>query len=559
MIEMPMFKAAAIGLLTLLAAAYAPATPTVVARASTVGAHLDSDLLKGGGTDDTLPLQGLLDKAASGPAVHLIIDGPALVSGLNLYGNTTIECTAGAGLYLKDGSRRAILRNAHRSRGAITDEHIEVRGCFLNGNRDHQRLPEAPLDHGDSWKREPDRTFISGLQFFGVNYLTIENVTVWKTLAFGALIANASYVDIHDVIIDDGGGGEADVQEYDNTDGLHFKGPLRYVSIDSLKLRVGDDGIALNANDFETNNITTRNDFGPYVGQGPMSDVTISNITFLPGQISGIRILSTSERIDRIAVNNVTGVVRAFLLEISHWQNPTSFGNVGSVSISNVTVDQQPSVYDKYCFICINGHIATLSLHQITTAVLNNRPLISIGPRAAVGTLDVDLTAIDPTLAGNIVQLTGVDANLGGNVVEHGGRVDHMKLALNWQGSVSDQGKDPITSDEGTITDLQWVGTPPLYVQGHVTASERSSLDVVFTQQLKRPASADGATMTVSGKPWQILGATLRPDGKTIRYKLISPLRVGDTLAWSYDSAKGDLQNLDGIKLQHVSSKQIQR
>jgi hypothetical protein len=55
---------------------------------------------------------------------------------------------------------------------------------------------------------------------------------------------------------------DADVTDSLQTDGLHFKGPLRYVSIDSIKLRVGDDAIAFNANDFETNDITVRNDSG---------------------------------------------------------------------------------------------------------------------------------------------------------------------------------------------------------------------------------------------------------------------------------------------------------
>src|SRR5688572_6027169 len=91
-----------------------------VALASQSGALLNSNLLKGGGADDTAALQAVLDRGADGKPVHLIIDGVALVSGLNAYGNTIVECLDGAGLYLKDGSSRAIIRNAHRSRGTIT-------------------------------------------------------------------------------------------------------------------------------------------------------------------------------------------------------------------------------------------------------------------------------------------------------------------------------------------------------------------------------------------------------------------------------------------------------
>jgi len=106
--------------------------------ASAAGAALNSNLRNGGGTDDTEVLQRVLNRASKGAPIHLVIDGPALVSGLDVYANTTIECIEGGGLYLKNGSTRALIRNAHRSRTAITDEHIALRGCTLNGNRTQQ-------------------------------------------------------------------------------------------------------------------------------------------------------------------------------------------------------------------------------------------------------------------------------------------------------------------------------------------------------------------------------------------------------------------------------------
>ena len=53
----------------------------------------------------------LTEQITAAPA-HLIIDGAALVSGLNVYGNTIIEleCINGGGLYLKDGSSRSVIR-----------------------------------------------------------------------------------------------------------------------------------------------------------------------------------------------------------------------------------------------------------------------------------------------------------------------------------------------------------------------------------------------------------------------------------------------------------------
>jgi hypothetical protein len=442
-------------------------------RASEAGAHLDSDLLKGGGTDDTGVLQRLLDRARNGRPVHLILDGPSLVSGLDMYGNTTLECTAGGGLYLKDASSRAILRNGHRSRGPVLDEHIEVRGCFLNGNRKHQpsaniRRPDMPSYNLPS-DREKDGTFISGLQFLGVNYLSIDRVTLWNTRAFGALIANANYVSIQNVIVDHGGGPNADADEYDMTDGLHFKGPLHFVSIDTIKFRVGDDAIAFNANDFETDDVRTRNDFGPYVGQGPITDVTVNNVIFMPGQLTGIRILSTKERIDRLTISNVVGTVKVYFLNVSHWLNPNSLGNVGQITIDNVAVDRTavPPVameamtqartdrvlYGEdnggdYPLINLNDHIETIKIGRFATKVVDARPLLRIGPDAAIGTVDVDLSAYDPSLLGHVLQ------------VDKGGRVGRLRFALDWQGSMANKVKNPVVNYGGTIMDLEWIGGP---------------------------------------------------------------------------------------------------
>src|SRR5262245_19013724 len=81
--------------------------------ASAAGARLDSDLQVGGGTDDTAALQRVLDQARSGRPVHLVIDGAALITGLDVHGGTLIECLPGAGFYLKDNADRSMIRNVH--------------------------------------------------------------------------------------------------------------------------------------------------------------------------------------------------------------------------------------------------------------------------------------------------------------------------------------------------------------------------------------------------------------------------------------------------------------
>ena len=75
-------------------------------------ACLDSNVYSGGGTDDTAVLQRVLDTARDGDGVHLVMDGAALVSGLKVYSNTTVECAnADCGFFQLPQSNCPIITN----------------------------------------------------------------------------------------------------------------------------------------------------------------------------------------------------------------------------------------------------------------------------------------------------------------------------------------------------------------------------------------------------------------------------------------------------------------
>lgn len=443
-------------------------THASISIASHAGAALNSDLAEGGGSDDTAILQRLLDNAKDGKRVHLIIDGPALISGLSVHGNTTIECTAGGGLYLKDNSPGALIRNANRSRTAVMDEHIQIRNCFFNGNRSGQPTsgPEqSPLRH----VQEPDGTLRSGLQFFGVNYLTLSDVILWNTRSFAVWIANAKVIDVRNVVVDSrippipSG---ASIEEHrswrgkhaTNDDGLHFNGPIQYLTIDGAKLNTWDDGIALNANDWgSVDDITVDNRMGPFVGQGPITDVTISNVILMNSH-HGIRLLSSDQRIDRILIQNVTGSIRERMAVLSHFTSP-SRGNFGSVVFSNVNVQCLPhpdwttlypdkpaqgfrhQSYDiaeegELPLFSLNGSIESLTLDNVTLKAIDNRPLIRIGRDASIQLLDLDLIIQDPDHLAVPIRLLG--------------KVDRLRASLEWQGAT------PIQYRGGTVQRLRW-------------------------------------------------------------------------------------------------------
>jgi len=97
---------------------------------------LDSNVHTGGGTDDTAILQSILDKAPELGHLHLIMDGAALIKGLNIHANTTIEClNPSCGFFLAAQTNRSVVKNANPSmNGERKDKNITLTGGTYNHN-----------------------------------------------------------------------------------------------------------------------------------------------------------------------------------------------------------------------------------------------------------------------------------------------------------------------------------------------------------------------------------------------------------------------------------------
>jgi hypothetical protein len=419
-----------------------------VIRASEAGAALDSDLMHGGGTDDTAVLQGLLDQARDGAPLHLVIDGPALVSGLAVWSNTTIEFPRGAGLYLRDGSYAAVLRNANGSKGERIDEQITILGGFFNGNKDGQRYewvsPDGIVDDygwggpGGPINRMADGGFQRTLQFFGVRHLTIEGSTVWNTRSFAIWISNADYVTVRDVRVDVNyppypgeashteqfefitGGGENPGGS--NQDGLHFTGPTSNVLVERVWLRTFDDGIAFIEG--SEPDATYRTTYSPEVGEGGFTDIVIRDVHFDDGYV-GIRMTSCNYRYDRILFENLTGTMHHRMVVMGPQSNPEHFGDFGTVTFRNLAIDPRPSApmaemwtrqWDESSaadadpdseadggdegyrpLFSLNGRIERLVIDGATTSVIDDRPLFRVGPTADIGLLSATMVVRDPS------------------------------------------------------------------------------------------------------------------------------------------------------------------
>lgn len=374
--------------------------------ASQIGAALDTDLISGGGTNDTSPLQDILNiAAASGSRVLLIMDGPALISGLDVYSNTTIYCLEGAGFYLANGSNREVVRNANRSRTTITDEHIALIGGYYNANHSGQ------TGAGSTGHQQTDETFMNGISMFGVNYLDIRGVTVANMMGFGINTGNANYVTMHDLRIDAGS------SPHVNQDGIHLNGPQSYVYISNAKIYSYDDAIAINAGDDTALDITIGNIHGPYVGQGLLSNVIIDGVE-LVGALRGIRILShdSNSRIDQVHISNVTGSVAWMGL----FCNPeTGNGDIGVVTIDGWDVRQLSDAHGDRAGMYWNGNIERLALSNVEMhKPIDTRPILYfhtgfVGQSVTLdGFHDYDSSAAGGTpisVKGHIVRFDGAE------------------------------------------------------------------------------------------------------------------------------------------------------
>ena len=190
--------------------------------------------------------------------------------------------------------------------------------------------------------------------------------------------------------------------------------------------------------------MTIDNDMGPYVGQGPITDVVIRNVQFMD-TLQGFRLLSTDQRIDRVVIDHVTGTVRHRFAILSHFINQTAFGNFGSIVFDHINVNPTPSgswleIYpDKYerqprtswskwdlseegdlPLFSLNSPVEHLALRHVALKAVDARPIIRVGADAAIDVLEADISLSDP--ANRAVPLKLLP----------GGRIKHWEWTLDW-------------------------------------------------------------------------------------------------------------------------------
>lgn len=308
-------------------------------------AKLDSSVIDGGGTDDTEVLQAILNKAPEWGGLHLIMDGAALIRGLEIHSNTTIECeNKDCGFFLASGVNRSIVENAHLDFETIHDRNITLLGGTYNHNATgHEH--HVPMESGDKGAFEVK--YPMAMEFYGVECLTMKDLTVRNQKLYAMHIINWYRVTMENITIE-----LPDIMYAQNQDGIHFMGPGRFLSMKNIMGSAGDDFIALTPDERDS--------------VSDITDVTIDGV-FLNDADQGIRLLSRGTgTLDRVVIRNVMGTFKSCGFFANSWYEGEG-GNFGDITFENIDLRQ---ANHKYQFVNpflfrIGGNYKSLTLRNI--------------------------------------------------------------------------------------------------------------------------------------------------------------------------------------------------
>ncbi len=364
-------------------ALYSAANDAHIVIASEAGAKLDSDVTKGGGTDDTELIQSILDRAPKLGSLKLIVDGPVLVKGLQVHSNTIIECIgSGSGFFLADHADQPIIRNSDPSATERKNRNIAFLGGTYNGNSTKQAKLSITT------KLAPGKNWPVGIAMYGVEQVTMRDLTVVDMTTIAVHFSNWRHVTCQNVFI------HISDKPIPFNCGIQFQGPGQFLSMRNIHGNPGDDIIALNADDYHTdwnkNGEFGINDFfGPNVSYGPITDVDIDEVN-VDGGHNGIRIMSRVSRIDRVSIRNVQGTFSKYGFFISPAWRPG--GNLGNITFENIDLRPLEPDFGPLPFVfLIQGNIEQLTLRNIHSHLpVDSRPVVWVQPSSDIGVLRVD-------------------------------------------------------------------------------------------------------------------------------------------------------------------------
>ncbi len=330
-------------------------------------AALDSNVYTGGGTDDTEALQHVLDTAKDGDGVWLVMDGAALVRGLKLYSNTTIECLSkDCGFFLAEQSNCAVVTNADWDDYQIRTRNITL----LGGTYNQDCLRQEPFTLGDhimfaggTHYEAHNRKYTFGIEFYGIEHLLVRDVSIRNFKKYAFAVGCFKNVTVENCWLD-----LPDRRNANNQDGFHFWGPGQFLTVRNVGGCVGDD--FMNIAPDERDKVSS------------ITDVLVDGI-FLDDADQAIRLLTRDKgRLDRVTIRNVIGSYRSFGFFINPWFLDETLGNFGRIFIENVDLkSSKPNyTYRKPMLFSIGGNLESIVLKNVRShSEYDARTLFELG------------------------------------------------------------------------------------------------------------------------------------------------------------------------------------
>lgn len=330
-------------------------------------AALDSNVYTGGGTDDTAVLQAALDTAAANGGVHLIMDGAALISGLRLHSNTTIEClTKDCGFFQLADSNCALITNYEWNFYERSTRNIILKGGTYNQNclAQEHHIPVAACPSPEEAGRifDGDR-WVFGLEFYGIEHLEIRDLIVRNFRTFAVTVGGFRHVTIENVWLD-----LPDRMHAQNQDGFHFWGPGQFLTVKNVGGCVGDDFMNIGPDEQDQ--------------KSSITDVLVDGV-FLDDADQSIRLLSRGTgSLDRVTIRNVSGTYRSFGFYINCWFPGKTYGDFKNIFIENIDLRQTAPNYDYRppMLFSVGGNIESLIIQNVRHhQPCDNRTLVELG------------------------------------------------------------------------------------------------------------------------------------------------------------------------------------
>lgn len=328
--------------------------------ASTI-AKLNSNVYTGGGDDDTLALQNVLDEAKDeNVGIHLIMDGAALIEQLKLWSNTTIEClTKDCGFYQKSQQNQSMICCAESDFYERKTKNITIVGGTYNQNGQNQEH-DNPRVHPDFDLEEA--WYTQCIELLGVEQLHIKDIIVRDFRTYAVTVGCFRNATIENVWLEQPYGTRG------NQDGFHFWGPGQFLKVLNCGGKVGDDIINVGPDELDK--------------KSSITDVLIDGIMMDEGE-QAVRLLTRGSGIlDRVTIRNITGNYRSYGFYINPWFPEKTLGNFKNIFIENVDLQALKNTYTYHppFLFSIGGNVECLTLKNIRHHnSVDNRTLIELG------------------------------------------------------------------------------------------------------------------------------------------------------------------------------------